>query len=134
MTSEIEAVEEAAPTSEETVKKEVEVDEEESAARFFHYMMPTFRNMVKSSESKGTLVRVLTALAEFPLGDKKPRFLDEKEKMLFDMFIQLSGAKQVLMEMVLKKRLLTKQGEKVDGDTRKEVSEGLAEDRITSQE
>lgn len=73
-----------------------ELTEEELAekrAKEFVVGMRTFKNLVKSVDRKGSLERVLTAGVEFPLAKGYPRFLNEKERLLFGLIVELTNLK-----------------------------------------
>lgn len=99
-------------------------DPVEEAAEKFTKLLPFVSRIANSTPSKGSLVRVLHAFAEFPLGEGKPRLLNDSEKMLFNMLQELQGYKSTILQDFLKKNLAKMQEErKVNGESEEIVAE-----------
>lgn len=95
------AVDPGAKPSDEVVGK----DPVEEAAEKFTTLLPYVTKIANASRSKGSLVRVLHAFAEFPLGKGKPRLLDQNEKLLFNILQELVGYKSTVLTDFMKKSL-----------------------------
>lgn len=95
-----------------------EYSEEEQAAARFLYLLPYVRKFSKTIGGGGA-TRVLHALAEFPLGQGKPRLLNQKEKELFDIMQELQASKSVIIKGALEKQsaATTAETEVKDGST-----------------
>lgn len=77
---------------------------EDIATRVFKAGLPQFKK-VTSELSKNQLLRVLNALVEAPLNDKKFIFYDQKEVDAFNLGSQMSDAKFVMFQAVYNERL-----------------------------
>ncbi len=99
----------AEPSNEVVVQK----DPVEEAAQKFTELLPFVRKIADSSASKGSLVRVLHAFAEFPLGSGKPRLLSQQEQLLFNILQELQGYKSTVLQDFMKKNLAAMQAEKL---------------------
>ena len=95
--------------------------EVEEASEKFTRALPVFKTLVNSTKSRKSLVRVLKAIAEFPLGENYPKFADKFETELFAIFQELSANKQVVLTGFLHAELM--KGES-DGK-----EQGMAENR-----
>lgn len=80
------------------------VSEVEQAARRFTGLLPYVKKIANAAEGKKSLVRVLHALAEFPLGASVPRLLNDNERQLFQVMSELSAAKTVLLNSFMKQQ------------------------------
>lgn len=87
--------------------------EEEAAARFL-YLLPYVKRIGKNLGGNA-VVRVLYALAEFPLGDDKPKLKSKEEKQLFDIFQELMASKSLIIKHALEKQKEAEQAEKTEG-------------------
>jgi hypothetical protein len=99
-------------------KNEQQIDPLESAAMQFTNLLPYVKKFSATTSTKG-LARVLHAVAEFPLGNDKPRLLNENERMLFSIMQEIQQHKSVLLqsymqEMLAKERAL--EGESKSGE------------------
>lgn len=94
--------------------------EEQAAARFL-YLLPYIKKFGNALNQKA-VVRVLHALAEFPLSDGKPKLLSAQEAQLFDIFQELLATKSVIV-----KNVLEKQKADADASAEKEVTDGNTE-------
>ncbi len=81
----------------------VELPSDEEAAAQFTKLLPFVSKLGDALPSKGGLVRVLFALAEFPLGASKPRLLNDAERQLFQVMMQLQGFKSTVVTSIMKK-------------------------------
>lgn len=81
----------------------VALSPEEEAAMKFTKLLPYVGKLADAMDSKGGLVRVLVAFAEFPLGNKKPRLLSEQERQLFVIMQELQGYKSTVVSSFIKK-------------------------------
>lgn len=93
-------------------------DEVEQASEAFTKGLKIFKIIIKNTKSRKSLVRVLSAVAEFPLGEKMPRLLDDNEKRLFGIFQELVQNKSTVLTHFLHERL--KKGEAKDGNEQNE--------------
>lgn len=82
----------------------VEMSAEEDAAMRFTKLLPYVTKLSSAMGSKGGLVRVMTALAEFPLGGRQPRLLNESERQLFGVMQELNGYKTTVINSFIKKQ------------------------------
>jgi hypothetical protein len=73
--------------------------EEESAARFL-YLLPYIKKFGSAIGAKG-MVRVMHALAEFPVGDSLPKFKNKQEEQLFNVFQELTAAKAIVVRYAM---------------------------------
>lgn len=80
-----------------------EIDPIEEAARKFTQLLPFVAKLGNALPSKGGLVRVIHALAEFPLGAKKPRLLNDAERQLFHIMMELQGYKSTVVANIMQK-------------------------------
>lgn len=94
-TSEVPAVTEAA--------KEVSAAEE--AAMQFTQLLPYVKKIASAADGKKSLVRVMHALAEFPLGASVPRLLNNNERQLFQIMQELNGYKSTVLQEIIKNRV-----------------------------
>lgn len=76
---------------------------DEEAAMKFTRLLPYVRRLGDALPSKGGLVRVLHAMAEFPLGSAKPRLLNEQERQLFQVMMELQGYKSTVVTSIIQK-------------------------------
>jgi hypothetical protein len=81
----------------------VQMPADEEAAMRFTQLLPYVRRFGDALPSKGGLVRVLHALAEFPLGATKPRLLNDAERQLFQIMMELQGYKSTVVTSIMKK-------------------------------
>jgi len=81
------------------------MDPVEEAAMTFTKLLPYVRQLGSAMPSQKGVVRVLHALAEFPLGDAKPRLLTEGERQLFHVMMELSGVKSTIIQDLMKKNM-----------------------------
>lgn len=81
------------------------LDPVEEAAKNFTNLLPYVSKIANASVGKGSLVRVLQAYAEFPLGKCKPRLLNQNEKLLFNILQELQGYKSTILTDFMKKSL-----------------------------
>lgn len=95
------AVDSGVEPSNEVVAK----DPVEEAAEKFTVLLPFVAKMANASRSKGSLVRVLHAFAEFPLGAGKPRLLNQNEQLLFNILQELQGYKSTVLQSFMTKSL-----------------------------
>lgn len=82
----------------------VQMPPEEEAAMKFTKLLPYVSKLSSAMPSKGGLVRVLTAMAEFPIGSAKPRFLNESERQLFLVLQELQGYKSTVLQSFIRKQ------------------------------
>lgn len=76
---------------------------EEEAAMKFTKLLPYVSKLGDALPSKGGVVRVLRALAEFPLGGREPRLLNESERQLFHIIMELQGYKSTVVNNIMQK-------------------------------
>lgn len=81
----------------------VELPPEEEAAMRFSKMIPFVSKLADAMPSKGGLVRVIHAMAEFPLGAAKPRFLNDAERQLFSILQEVNGYKSTVITNIMQK-------------------------------
>lgn len=107
-----------------------EVDPVEEAAMRFTQLLPFVSKIAAASSSQKGLVRVLHALAEFPLGKAKPRLLNANERQLFAIMQELNGYKSTVLTSIIKQNAAmeaaTKQAPDLSG-AETEVSNGTSE-------
>lgn len=77
---------------------------EEEAAMKFTRLLPFVNKLADAMPSKGGLVRVLTSLAEFPLGGRQPRLLNDAERQLFQVMQELHGYKTTVIASFMRKQ------------------------------
>lgn len=80
-----------------------ELDPNEEAAMKFTRLLPFVIKLGNALPSKGGLVRVLHAITEFPLGATKPRLLNDAERQLFHIIMELNGYKTTVVSSIMKK-------------------------------
>lgn len=104
-----------APTPEESAAMQaamsapVEMPPAEEAAMKFTTLLPYVLKLGQAMPSQKGVVRVLYALAEFPLGASKPRLLTEGERQLFHVMSELQGLKSTVIQDIMKKNALVEQ-------------------------
>lgn len=81
----------------------VTMSAEEEAAMKFTKLLPFVSKLADAMQSKGGLVRVMSAMAEFPLGATKPRLLNDAERQLFHVLQELNGYKSTVITSILQK-------------------------------
>lgn len=86
-------------------KANAPIDPVEEAAMQFTNLLPYVTKIANAAPSKGSLVRVLKAVSEFPLGATKPRLLNDTERQLFQIIQQLQGYKSTVLQSILSKQL-----------------------------
>lgn len=94
----------------------------EEASMKFTQLLPYITKIATASPSKGGLVRVLKAHAEFPLGAGKPKLLNDNEKLLFNILQEINGYKSTILTEFMKASLQKEQNLKPK--TEKEVENG----------
>jgi hypothetical protein len=62
------------------------------------------KKIAAAAEGKKSLVRVIHALAEFPLGSTQPRLLNDNERQLFQIMQELSQYKTIVLQEIIKNR------------------------------
>lgn len=78
---------------------------EEEAAMKFTKLLPYIGKLSDALSSKGGLVRVMVALAEFPIGGRQPRLLNEAERQLFAVMQELNGYKSTVIQGFMKQQM-----------------------------
>lgn len=73
----------------------------EEAAMRFTKLLPFVPKLADALPSKGAVVRVLYALAQFPLGAEKPRLLNDAERQLFHVMMELQGFKTKVVSNII---------------------------------
>jgi hypothetical protein len=106
-----ESVDNFTPT-EAPAMKQPEYSEEEQAAARFLYLLPYIKKLGNAMGQKSA-VRVLHALAEFPLGEGKPKLLNASEKQLFDIFQELMASKSIIIKNTLAQQAKEKESKNV---------------------
>lgn len=79
----------------------IAMDPIEEAAMKFTKLLPYVKMLGSAMPSQKGIVRVLHALAEFPLGKEKPRLLQEGERQLFHVMQELQGYKSTVIQNIL---------------------------------
>jgi len=104
---------------------ETEKDGVEEAAEKFAQTLPYVAKLANAVQSKGGLVRVLHAFAEFPLGKEKPRLFNQQERLLFNLMHELTGYKSTLLTHFMKQQLEAEKNKEIstNGGTDSEVKE-----------
>lgn len=92
------------PTEVAPAEAPVQMTADEEAAMKFTKLLPYVTKLSDAMPSKGGLVRVLTALGEFPLGGRQPRLLNESERQLFAVMQELQGYKSTVIASFIKKQ------------------------------
>jgi|SRR5665213_3505506 len=82
----------------------VTMSADEEAAMKFTKLLPYVSKLAGAMPSKGGVVRVMTAIAEFPLGGRQPRLLNEAERQLFAVIQELQGYKSTVIASFIKKQ------------------------------
>ena len=88
----------------EVAEAPVQMSADEEAAMKFTKLLPYVTKLSDAMPSKGGLVRVLTAFAEFPLGGRQPRLLNEAERQLFAVMQELQGYKSTVIASFIQKQ------------------------------
>ncbi len=86
-----------------------EISAAEEAASKFTMLLPYVLKLGSAMPSQKGVVRVMYALAEFPLGASKPRLLTEGERQLFHILQELNGLKSTVIQDIMKKNALVEQ-------------------------
>lgn len=97
-------IEEAAAGPENSVVPDeapISMSPAEEAAMKFTRLLPYVLKLGRALPSKKGLVRVLHALAEFPLGASKPRLLNDAERQLFQVCMEIQGYKSTVVTNIL---------------------------------
>lgn len=81
----------------------VGLPENEEAAMKFTQLLPFIKKLGNALQSQKGVVRVLHALAEFPLGATKPRLLNDAERQLFQIFMEIQGFKATVVNDIMRK-------------------------------
>lgn len=89
----------------ETTTENTGLDPVEEASKKFTELMPYVAKIANASVSKGSLVRVIKAYAEFPLGSTTPRLLNDNERLLFSLLQEIQGVKSTILTAFMKKTL-----------------------------
>lgn len=113
MDSSEQQVEDAVVSGSEPSNEVVKKNPVEEAAEKFTVLLPYVKKISNASVSKGSLVRVLHAFAEFPLGSEKPRLLNQNEQLLFNIMQELQGYKSTILQDFMKKNLEAMQMQKM---------------------
>lgn len=79
------------------------LDPVEEAASKFTMLLPYVKKLGAAMPSQKGLVRVIHALAEFPLGKEKPKLLTEGERQFFHVLQELQGYKSTVIQAIMKK-------------------------------
>lgn len=98
--------------NQETVAPEtpaVEIPAEEEAAMKYTKLLPFATKLANALPSKGAVVRIVTAMAEFPIGGRQPRLLSEAERQLFAVLQELNGYKSVVLQSFIQNQNELKQ-------------------------
>ena len=82
-----------------------EMDPVETAAMTFTQLLPYVTKIANATVSKGSLVRVLHALTEFPLGQGKPRLLNDTERQLFQICQEINQHKTTVLNSIVQREL-----------------------------
>jgi len=106
--------------------------EVEVASENFTRSLPVFKSLVTNAPSKKSLIRVINAVAEFPLGSSYPRLLNDYEKQLFALFQEIATNKSTVLTGFLHAEFM-KTSEQGENDGRNEEST-VAQDRDNSEE
>ncbi len=85
------------------------MDPVEESAMKFTKLLPYVKLLGSAMPSQKGLVRVMYALAEFPLGKEKPRLLTEGERQLFHVLSELQGYKSTVIQAILQKNMETEE-------------------------
>lgn len=85
--------------------------EVETASENFTKVLPMFKTLVKNTDSRKSLIRVINALAEFPLGAGYPKLLNENEKRLFSLFQEMTTYKSTILTGFLQAEITNDEGE-----------------------
>ncbi len=81
-------------------------DPVEEAAAKFTMLLPYVKKIGSAMPSQKGVVRVLHALAEFPLGKEKPKLLTEGERQLFHVMQELQGLKSTVISDIIEKNAM----------------------------
>jgi hypothetical protein len=87
----------------EVVPEPIAMPPDEEAAMKFTKLLPFVTKLGDALQSKGGLVRVLRAVAEFPIGGREPRLLNDGERQLFHIMMELNGYKSTVVNSIMKK-------------------------------
>lgn len=103
MEANAEVVETGVPDGAEVNAAPVAMPPEEEAAMKFTRLLPFVTKLADAMPSKGGLVRVMRALAEFPLGGREPRLMNDSERQLFHVMMELQGYKTTVVSNIMQK-------------------------------
>ncbi len=81
------------------------LDPVEDAAMRFTTLLPYIKKFAHAAEGKRSLIRVMYALAEFPLGKGPPRLLSQNERQLFQVMTELSQYKSTILTSIIKNQI-----------------------------
>lgn len=87
----------------------VEIPAAEEAAMKYTKLLPFATKLANALPSKGAVVRIVTAMAEFPIGGRQPRLLSEAERQLFAVLQELNGYKSKVLQSFIEKQNELKQ-------------------------
>ncbi len=93
--------------TEERISEPEVIDPIELAAMKFTKLLPYVAKLGSAMPSQKGIVRVLHALAEFPLGKDKPRLLNAAERQLFQVLQELQSYKSTVISDIIKKSAST---------------------------
>lgn len=104
---------------------------EEEAAMKFTKLLPYVSKLGDAMSSKGGLVRVMKALAEFPLGSTTPRLLNDPERQLFQIMMELQGYKSTVITSIMQKEAELKKAQNeasLHGESSKDESKVVSQE------
>lgn len=74
---------------------------QDMAAHDYQTLMPIFYKRLEDCTSNRQLMRVIKALVEYPLGERRPKFSYQQEQDAFDVGMRVFDCKAILMKAVL---------------------------------
>ena len=118
----MEAQTEDTPVMEPQIEQPVTMSPEEEAAMKFTKLLPYVSKLSDALSSKGGLVRVISALAEFPLGSANPRLLNDGERQLFQVFMELQQYKSTVITSIMQGEVEMKKLQAAAGQTAEAIA------------
>lgn len=88
---------------------------EDEAANSFHTLLPAFKRQFRNLGG-GAKDRVAEALIEFPLNERKLKFMNKNEEMVFNLAKHLLDCNMIIVNAVLNKRIEEQKTTETEGE------------------
>lgn len=122
METQVEDIPVVEPQAVQTEEPAVTMSPEEEAAMKFTKLLPYVSKLGDALNSKGGAVRVLAALAEFPLGATNPRLLNDGERQLFQIMMELQQYKSTVITSIMQREAEMKRLQAQAGQTAEAIA------------